>query len=44
MLTIGVIGIVGVILAVWFKTIKPEYGIMISVVAFSDYFPFKKNT
>lgn len=32
MLTIGVIGIVGVILAVWFKTIKPEYGIMISVV------------
>lgn len=32
MLTIGVIGIVGVILAVWFKTIKPECGIMISVV------------
>ena len=32
MLTIGVIGIVGVILAVWFKIIKPEYGIMISVV------------
>ena len=32
MLTKGVIGIVGVILAVWFKTIKPEYGIMISVV------------
>ena len=32
MLTKVVIVIVGVILAVCFKTIKPEYGIMISVV------------
>lgn len=33
MLTIGVIGIVTVLLAVQFKSIKPEYGIMISVIA-----------
>lgn len=32
MLAIGIIGIVVVMLAIQFKTIKPEYGIMISVV------------
>ena len=33
MLTIGIIGIVAVLLAVQFKSVKPEYGIMISVIA-----------
>jgi stage III sporulation protein AD len=33
MLTIGIIGIVTVLLAVQFKSIKPEYGIMISAAA-----------
>ncbi len=32
MLVIGIIGIVVVLLAIQFKSIKPEYGIMISVV------------
>lgn len=32
MLVIGVIGMVVVLIAIQFKTIKPEYGIMISVV------------
>ena len=31
MLAIGIIGMVVVLLAIQFKTIKPEYGIMISV-------------
>ena len=31
MLAIGIVGMVAVLLAVQFKTIKPEYGIMISV-------------
>lgn len=33
MLTIGIIGMVAVLLAIQFKSIKPEYGIMISVIA-----------
>ena len=32
MLVIGIMGIVVVLMAIQFKTIKPEYGIMISVV------------
>lgn len=32
MLVIGIVGIVVVLLAIQFKSIKPEYGIMISVV------------
>ena len=32
MLVIGIMGIVVVLMAIQFKSIKPEYGIMISVV------------
>ena len=32
MLVVGIIGMVVVLTAIQFKTIKPEYGIMISVV------------
>lgn len=32
MLVVGIVGIVVVLLAIQFKSIKPEYGIMISVV------------
>lgn len=31
MLSIGILGIAVVLLAIQFKTVKPEYGIMISV-------------
>ena len=33
MLTIGIIGIVTVLLAIQFKSVKPEYGTMLSIIA-----------
>ena len=38
MLVIGIMGIVVVLMAIQFKSIKPEYGIMISVVGCAFYF------
>ena len=38
MLVIGIMGIVVVLMAIQFKSIKPEYGIMISVVGCTFYF------
>ena len=45
MLVIGIMGIVVVLMAIQFKSIKPEYGIMISVVgcAFIFLYYFKNN-
>ena len=40
MLVIGIMGIVVVLMAIQFKSIKPEYGIMISVVGCTYFLIF----